>query len=255
MPHDTPADLRSPEESVALPWDAVRGFLATRGLMLDADPPPRQFAGGLANLNYLIHLDGRPYVLRRPPMGELPAGSHDMAREHRILSRLPDALPFVPRSVLLCDDPADHRPALPDPGIPRRPGDPRAHAARPRASSGDRRPAVAGAAGDDGGDPRGGYRCDRPGRPRPAGRFPGARRRRLAQARLGGEGRRHGRAASGRRRLAGTAQRAGWAARPAAQRLQAEQHDPGSRTIFRRSPWWTGTRARAAIRCSISPRC
>jgi aminoglycoside phosphotransferase (APT) family kinase protein len=106
LPHETPADLRSPEQSVALPWDAVRTFLATRGLALDADPPPRQFAGGLANLNYLIHLGGKPYVLRRPPMGDLPAGSHDMAREHRILSRLPDALPFVPRSVLLCDDPA-----------------------------------------------------------------------------------------------------------------------------------------------------
>jgi aminoglycoside phosphotransferase (APT) family kinase protein len=41
-------------------------------------------------------------VLRRPPPGELPAGSHDMAREHRILSRLADALPFVPRSLHLC---------------------------------------------------------------------------------------------------------------------------------------------------------
>ena len=101
---DTPADLRSPEESVALDWAAVRAHLAGHGMRLNIDPPPRQFAGGLANLNYLVHLDGRPHVLRRPPMGELPAGSHDMAREHRILSRLPDALPFVARSIFLCDD-------------------------------------------------------------------------------------------------------------------------------------------------------
>jgi aminoglycoside phosphotransferase (APT) family kinase protein len=74
-------------------------------MRLDDDPPPRQFSGGLANLNYLIHLDGKPAVLRRPPMGELPAGAYDMAREHRILSRLPNALPFVPRSLHLCDDP------------------------------------------------------------------------------------------------------------------------------------------------------
>ena len=73
---------------------------------LNADPPPRQFAGGLANLNYLIHLDGKPAVLRRPPMGELPAGAYDMAREFRILSRLPDALPFIARGLHLCDDPA-----------------------------------------------------------------------------------------------------------------------------------------------------
>jgi len=106
VPEEVSADLRSPEESVVLDWAGARRFLSARGLRLDSEPPPRQFAGGLANLNYLIHLNRKPYVLRRPPMGELPAGSHDMAREHRILSRLPDALRFVPRSVLLCDDPS-----------------------------------------------------------------------------------------------------------------------------------------------------
>ena len=81
------------------PWTGrrSRSYLAAHGQRLDADPPPRQFAGGLANLNYLIHLDGKPAVLRRPPMGELPAGAYDMAREFRILSRLPDALPFIAR--------------------------------------------------------------------------------------------------------------------------------------------------------------
>jgi aminoglycoside phosphotransferase (APT) family kinase protein len=97
--------IRTPEESVKLDWPAIGTHLARHGMHLDAEPPPRQFAGGLANLNYLISLDGKRYVLRRPPMGELPAGAYDMAREHRILSRLPNALPFVPRSLHLCDDP------------------------------------------------------------------------------------------------------------------------------------------------------
>jgi aminoglycoside phosphotransferase (APT) family kinase protein len=101
-----PDELRGPTDSVQLDWPAVRAYLAGHAMRLDADPPPRQFAGGLANLNYLIYLDGKPAVLRRPPMGELPAGAYDMAREHRILSRLPDALPFVPRSLHLCDDPS-----------------------------------------------------------------------------------------------------------------------------------------------------
>ncbi len=105
MPDDPSTDLRSPEESVKLDWDAVRAYLARNGLRLDHEPPPRQFSGGLANLNYLIHLDGRPAVLRRPPMGDLPAGAYDMAREFRILSRLPDALPFIARGLHLCDDP------------------------------------------------------------------------------------------------------------------------------------------------------
>jgi len=99
-------DLFTPEASFALDWNAVRAHLAVHGLTLDTDPPPRQFSGGLANVNYLIHIAGKPYVLRRPPAGELPAGAHDMAREHRILSRLADALPFVPRSLHLCEDTA-----------------------------------------------------------------------------------------------------------------------------------------------------
>lgn len=98
------ADLRPAEQSVPLDWGAVGAYLARHGLRLDTDPPPRQFAGGLANLNYLIHLDGKPAVLRRPPLGELPAGAYDMSREFRILSRLPDALPFVPRGLFLGED-------------------------------------------------------------------------------------------------------------------------------------------------------
>ena len=61
--------LRSAAESVPLDWVAVGRYLTQYGHRLEADPPPRQFAGGLANLNYLIHLDGKPAVLRRPPMG------------------------------------------------------------------------------------------------------------------------------------------------------------------------------------------
>ena len=92
------------ETGPALDWDRVRAHLAEHGLRLDADPAPRRFAGGLANINYLVHLDGRPAVLRRPPPGDLPPGAHDMAREHRILSGLSAGLPFVPRGLHLCTD-------------------------------------------------------------------------------------------------------------------------------------------------------
>jgi aminoglycoside phosphotransferase (APT) family kinase protein len=104
LPEQPIADVRAPGEGVQLDWPAIRAYLAGHGLRLEHDPPPRQFAGGLANLNYLIYVDAKPFVLRRPPMGELPPGGHDMAREHRILSRLPDALAFVPRSLHLCED-------------------------------------------------------------------------------------------------------------------------------------------------------
>ena len=84
-------------------WDAVGAHLAQHGLALQPGERTR-FPGGFANRNYLIALESGPAVLRRPPPGPLPPGAHDMAREHRILSRLPDALGFVPRSLHLCED-------------------------------------------------------------------------------------------------------------------------------------------------------
>lgn len=86
-------------------WPAVRTHLAQHGIRL-LDGQPHRFAGGLANRNYLVQLQSGPAVLRRPPPGPLPPGAHDMAREHRILSCLPDALPEAPRSLHLCEDPA-----------------------------------------------------------------------------------------------------------------------------------------------------
>src|SRR5690606_19455727 len=45
------------------------------------------------------------YVLRRPPLGPVAPGAHDMEREHRVLSRLWRAFPLAPRAYLYCDDP------------------------------------------------------------------------------------------------------------------------------------------------------
>lgn len=84
-------------------WAAVGAYLARHGITLLAGERPR-FSGGFANRNYLVELGTGKAVLRRPPPGPLPPGAHDMAREHRILSRLPDALGFVPRSLHLCED-------------------------------------------------------------------------------------------------------------------------------------------------------
>jgi len=63
-----------------------------------------QFAGGHANLTYLLRLGTREYVLRRPPVGPVAAGAHDMGREYRVLSTLFRAYPPAPRAYLYCDD-------------------------------------------------------------------------------------------------------------------------------------------------------
>jgi len=98
------ANLLSEAESMPQDWASLAGFVSTRGLTFGA-APPRQFAGGFGNLNYLIEIDGAPAVLRRPPTGPLPPGANDMAREHRILSVLWRAYPLAPRGLLFCAEP------------------------------------------------------------------------------------------------------------------------------------------------------
>jgi aminoglycoside phosphotransferase (APT) family kinase protein len=66
----------------------------------------RQFGGGAANLTYLLDYGGREYVLRRPPLGPLAPGAHDMSREYRVLSVLHAAFAPAPEALLFCDDPA-----------------------------------------------------------------------------------------------------------------------------------------------------
>ena len=68
----------------------------------------RQFGGGKANLTYLLRFDAEggvnEFVLRRPPLGPIPPGAHDMRREHRVLSALHRRYRPAPRSLLLCED-------------------------------------------------------------------------------------------------------------------------------------------------------
>lgn len=63
-----------------------------------------RFTGGHANLTYLLSLGGRELVIRRPPLGPVAPGAHDMGREHRVLSVLHRAFPLAPRSLAYCDD-------------------------------------------------------------------------------------------------------------------------------------------------------
>ncbi|CAN5316645.1 phosphotransferase family protein [soil metagenome] len=99
-------NLRSVENSVPQDWARLAVYLRGQGINLDDGAAPRQFTGGLANLNYLVSIDGGEAVLRRPPLGELPPGAYDMARENRILSRLHERFSLAPRGLHVCEDPA-----------------------------------------------------------------------------------------------------------------------------------------------------
>ena len=84
--------------------DSVARHLACHGMELDREAGATRLSGGLSNLNYLVTVNGFRAVLRRPPLGELPPGAHDMVREHRVLSRLGEAFPQAPKSFHLCED-------------------------------------------------------------------------------------------------------------------------------------------------------
>ncbi len=98
------AEFFAPEHQQRQDWARLAAHLAAHGLAFDPDPPPRQFTGGFGNLNFLLTVDGRPVVLRRPPIGPLPPGGNDMAREYRVLSRLWRAFPLAPRALHFCGD-------------------------------------------------------------------------------------------------------------------------------------------------------
>ena len=78
------------------------------GLGTGVEPPLTYERVGLgqSNLTYLAtDAQGARLVLRRPPMGELLASAHDVAREHRILSALQGEGIPLPRVHGLCEDP------------------------------------------------------------------------------------------------------------------------------------------------------
>ncbi len=99
-------DIRTDER-----FDEARLADYLRGRLPRSEAPltVRQFARGKANLTYLLSF-GEPgervteYVLRRPPLGPVAPGSHDMAREFRVLSTLWRGFPLAARAFLFCDD-------------------------------------------------------------------------------------------------------------------------------------------------------
>ncbi len=87
-------------------FDEERLAAYLRGKLPGSESPlrVRQFGGGAANLTYLLDYGSHQYVLRRPPLGPVAPKSHDMAREHRVLSVLWQVYPHAPRSFLFCED-------------------------------------------------------------------------------------------------------------------------------------------------------
>ena len=109
MPDHMPSGWTEPETvsvrpDATLKLDVVESYLRDRLPNTDGPLDVVQFAGGHANLTYLVRFGRHEYVLRRPPSGPVAAGAYDMAREFRVLSALWPMFPPASRPFLFCDD-------------------------------------------------------------------------------------------------------------------------------------------------------
>jgi len=105
---DPPPEVAAVRPGEQLDWAALDRWLRPRlaDVLSGAAGPLEiwQFPNGSANLTYLLRVGGHELVLRRPPMGQLAPGAHDMKREFKVLSRLWRVFDRAPRAYLLCDD-------------------------------------------------------------------------------------------------------------------------------------------------------
>jgi aminoglycoside phosphotransferase (APT) family kinase protein len=89
-----------------LDWAALESYLRSVIPALDGEFTVMQFPNGSANLTYRVAFGDQQLVVRRPPLGQLAIGSHDMSREYRALSGLWAAYDRAPRPLAYTDDPA-----------------------------------------------------------------------------------------------------------------------------------------------------
>lgn len=90
-----------------VPTEPLAAFLDShvesgRGLPLSVT----KIGEGKSNLTFQIERGDQRWVLRRPPMGDLPETAHDMLREHRVLSALAGTPVRTPKPLAVCDDPS-----------------------------------------------------------------------------------------------------------------------------------------------------
>lgn len=98
-------DIIEVREDEAIDIAALRRWVDQHQDLPSGPARIRQFAGGKANLTYLLEFsDGQDLVLRRPPLGPVAEGAHDMKREFTVLSLLWQSFDKAPRAFVFCED-------------------------------------------------------------------------------------------------------------------------------------------------------
>lgn len=87
-----------------LDWQALETYLRHELPELEGPFSVVQFPHGSANLTYRVSFGERQLVVRRPPLGQLAVGAHDMGREFRALAGLWASYDRAPRPLAHSDD-------------------------------------------------------------------------------------------------------------------------------------------------------
>jgi len=88
-----------------LPEGKLKEFLVQKELInsVDSELFVKQFTHGYSNLTYLLNIEDREFVLRKPPVGAIKRG-HDMSREFKVQSGVQKGFSKVPQMFAYTDD-------------------------------------------------------------------------------------------------------------------------------------------------------
>jgi len=83
----------------------LKRFLLENKLIADAGSALSisQFSNGFSNLTYLLNVEDKEYVLRRPPFAA-PKRGHDMGREYKVISNLNSIFDRTPKAFVYAED-------------------------------------------------------------------------------------------------------------------------------------------------------
>jgi len=92
-------------EGEALPEAALKKYLQEIKLInsVESELFVEQFTHGFSNLTYLLRIENKEFVLRKPPKGAIKRG-HDMNREFKVQSAVQKAFSKVPKMYGFSDD-------------------------------------------------------------------------------------------------------------------------------------------------------
>lgn len=99
-------NLKSVREGEELNAESIKHFMLKHSLIhrTDSELTVKQFANGYSNLTYLLEIEQREYVLRRPPFSA-PKRGHDMGREYKVLQHLNPVFEKSPKVYVFNDNP------------------------------------------------------------------------------------------------------------------------------------------------------